>query len=454
VELSRQHDSGETTVNAKQVTKVARQLQSALGENQITELGRSTGFTKRLREVTPYRLGVALLCGMGCREVETIADLRRTFQTVTGRRVEYKPFHNQLAKASFPDFMRGIFEGLLEGLALRTLAPVPGNVLRRFDDIVIHDGSSLGLHEGLRRTFPGRFSNSCPAAVELHATMSVLDGQPLRVIVAADSQAERQFLPAPEELRNRLLLADRGYMDVGFCAALADAGASFIIRFARSANPFVVGGTRDGRRFPTRFLGRQLKACGPHLNRRDADLDVEFRREGQTVRLRLVLAWNPKARHHVLLATNLPRPDFNSDSVRRLYRLRWQVELLFKEWKSYANLKTFCTRKAPIAEGLIWAALAACLLKRFLAHAAQVTHGAAEVSTRIAAMALSSHLPRLLDALLFGRPLRVPLESALGFLADACKRAHPCRERVTGRLAAGLRLTYLNAGLATCVAKD
>ena len=37
----------------------------------------------------------------------------------------------------------------------------------------------------------------------------------------------------------------------------------------------------------------------------------------------------------ILLATNLPPERYSA--LMKAYRLRWQVELLFKEWKSYAN---------------------------------------------------------------------------------------------------------------------
>ena len=72
------------------------------------------------------------------------------------------------------------------------------------------------------------------------------------------------------------------------------------------------------------------------------------------------------------MATNLPSERYSVYDVAKAYRLRWQVELLFKEWKSYANLHAFDTQNPAIVEGLIWAAISAAALKRFLAHTAQV----------------------------------------------------------------------------------
>jgi hypothetical protein len=61
------------------------------------------------------------------------------------------------------------------------------------------------------------------------------------------------------------------------------------------------------------------------------------------------------------------------------------MELLFKEWKSYANLHAFDTANPAIVAGLIWAAIAAAALKRFLAYMTQLL-AEVSISTRKVAM--------------------------------------------------------------------
>ena len=86
----------------------------------------------------------------------------------------------------------------------------------RFKDIVIQDGSSFALKQTLRGTFPGRFTTIEPTAVEIHATYSGFADEVRAVQIAPDAEAERQFLPDPLTLQDRLLLADRGYPSVPY----------------------------------------------------------------------------------------------------------------------------------------------------------------------------------------------------------------------------------------------
>ncbi|MGL5990875.1 MAG: transposase, partial [Plesiomonas sp.] len=70
---------------------------------------------------------------------------------------------------------------------------------------------------------------------------------------------------------------------------------------------------------------------------------------------RLIRRWFAEEKRFCIWMTNLPRETWPAERVMRLYRCRWQVELLFKEWQSYNSLKGFVTGQQAIAEGLVWA---------------------------------------------------------------------------------------------------
>ncbi len=140
-----------------------------------------------------------------------------------------------------------------------------------------------------------------------------------------------------------------------------------------------------------------------------------------------------------MLHTNLCCTLFSAAEIGQLFRLRWQIELLFKEWKSHANLHRFDTSKAAIAEGLSWASLLAATLKRFITHAGEQLLGV-ELSTQRVAKAARHLLDNILKSLLRGaRPLPRVLGRAFAYMRDNTRRAHPTSDRETGRLAAGLR---------------
>jgi len=437
-------------MNRRQFTKFSRRLTQVLGEGTITRLGRTTGFTHRLREVTPHRMAIALLTSLSCYSTKTLADILRVFNALTDRSVRYKPFHNQLAKQAFPTFTWQLFDHLLQHLVLRVLAPVPGHALRCFDDILLQDGTAFAVVDALRDTFPGRFTKISPAAVELHATMSLFHDQAIRVHLAPDADGERQFLPAPGDLRRKLLLADRGYMDVAYCRRVHHAEGSFIVRFQTGINPVVVRALVGGRQRPS-WSGSTLDTLRGRLTGRSSDLLVRWKPDDPP--FRLLLLWNRRRKEHMALVTNLPSEAFTLASVRDLYRLRWQIELLFKEWKSYANLHAFQTANPSIVEGLIWASLAAALLKRFVAHVTALVVTDVEISTRNAAMAFRYKATDLFKAVLQAHRVAHRFRDLVRYLASNAQRAHPNRDRRKGRLATGLRPIGLSASGA-CLLKN
>jgi hypothetical protein len=423
-----------------QLSMVAEKFQWVFSEPLLNACGTEAKFCRRQRIITPFRLGLALTATCASQPVETLADFHRGFNALWGTTITYKAFYNQVAKPHFADFARTMAARLIGDMTLKVLGFAKGRAFAEFRHIVIQDGSSFAIHDGLREVFPGRFKVVKPAAVELHTTMDLLCDAPTTVVLTPDTTNEQAFLPEPASLHASLLLADRGYLALHYMRRVQDAGGFFIIRAKAGMNPQVVEAFReDGTRLRS-LRNKPLKAIHATLPKRQrVELVVEWQVEERPLRLRLLISWNRRTQEFCYLLTNLPATRYRLDMIYRAYKWRWQVELLFKEWKSYANLHAFDTENPAIVEGLIWTAIAAAALKRFLAHMTQLLT-AAPMSTRKVAMCAVHVLGGIIQALKTGDVVGLydALEVAITYLACHAQRAHPARDRQTGRSQLGL----------------
>ena len=353
---------------SRNATECASRMRKFLSEDVLNALGKATEFSQRMRKLTPARAVWTFVTGMASGTVNTLADFVRLFAELTGETIAYKPFHDRLSNPTFPDLLRTTFSSLMRQLALPILQG-KSRYLKRFSDIVAQDGSSFALNDALKETYPGRFTKVSPAAVEVHCTYSLYKAQAIAISVAADKDAERTYLPDPASLRGQLILFDRGYTCYEYGSAVKAAGGDFIGRAKdKNFNPTIV---KCFRGFPNRkgLVGKKLKDLV--LPEGNVDLLIEGKdTHGRSHQLRLVLFYVARKNVHIYLLTSLSSDEFPPSIVASLYRLRWQIELFFKECKSYTKLQKFMTKDPCIVEGLIWASLLAVLIRRFLLHSA------------------------------------------------------------------------------------
>ena len=343
-----------------QLSMVADKFQWVFSESLLNACGKDVKFCRRQRTITPFRLGLALTATCASQRVETLADFHRGFNALFDTTITYKAFYNQLAKPHFADFARTMTSRLIGDMTLKVLGFATGRPFGEFRRLILQDGSSFAIHDGLREVFPGRFKTVKPAAVELHTTMDLLCDAPITVVLTPDTTNEQAFLPEPVTLTGSLLLADRGYIDLHYLRRVQDEGGFCLIRAKAGMNPQILEAFReDGKRLRS-LRNKSLQTIHAKLPKRQrVELVVQWQVDGRPLSLRLIVSWNRRQKAFCYLLTNLPAPRYTLEMICRAYKWRWQVELLFKEWKSYANLHAFDTENPAIVEGLIWTAIAA-----------------------------------------------------------------------------------------------
>lgn len=345
------------------VTDSSSIIKKFLSNKTVTQIARETGYLERLRKCTPFKMLWTLVNGLSTPRTETIADLQRAFIIMEKDTIAYKAFYERLSQPFLPSFLKSTFEYLLQnccGKVMKSSSPY----LKMFKDIIIHDGTSFALHDELEPYFPGRFTQMSPAAVEVHCTYSLFNAQCNAVSIAPDKDPERIFLPDSSSLNRKLLLMDRGYLWLKRFREIEEHGGYFITRLNDIVNPVILHsfGTRlNGVRYgKTKF--KDIK-----LPKRTVDLWIRSKgADRKPYEMRLVCLYIKKKKKHVCFLTNLIPDQMPPEVVAETYRLRWQIELFFKELKSYTNLRKFRTQNPVIAEALIWGTMIAFLIRRFV----------------------------------------------------------------------------------------
>lgn len=293
--------------------------------------------------------------------------------------------------------------------------------LRVFRDVLIPDGCAFKLASILSGISPG---TGQPAELKLHAVYSLKAKTAIEVTPTAGSVHDSEgFWPERWEA-GALYLWDLGYQNNDRFVEASLAGALLLQRLKEKANPVVLAsygpaGYRRALRHEDGSPMRLNEACtfGYVHQQEVLDLDVQLTDSNErSVVVRVVCVPVNGEDHYYLL--NLPRSTFNPFEVAELYRVRWEVELLFRNWKGGVRMNHVHRLRHPTSLAVaVTASLLAALLSR-------------DISVGLEQLAEELHPGA---PLLPAEPLKTPSRS---FPPGATDRAHTRRSSSNATLAA------------------
>lgn len=214
-------------------------IKNTLSKAKLNAPGKESGFTIRERDMNAFHMVNTLISAMGDGNINTLADIQRLYNILTNSTLDYKPFHNQLKKAELEALMEEMAHRVLTHWVKQTLTLDEKENLP-FKSIKLHDGSSFAIHGGLKKLYPGRFSQTSPAAVECHVTMDLLNDSIDMFTVAPDTNSEPLYAPEAATLEGCLLMADAGYFALAYLDEFDEANGYFILRMGLKMNPKVL----------------------------------------------------------------------------------------------------------------------------------------------------------------------------------------------------------------------
>jgi hypothetical protein len=281
--------------------------------------------------------------------------------------------------------------GFLEDLFRRGVRVVVGSdrslapLLERFTAVTLLDSTVIELPDGQHDRFPGCGGShgSGQAALKLQTELDLRTGALAHVGVEpgrrTDAATERQQVRrGPGALR----ITDLGYFCLAVFAAVVGAGEHFLSRLQFGTGVRLPGGSAVDlmrwlagrperlvdraielglkRRLPCRLIAWRVP---PELaERRRHKLRVNFRRKWGREPTAERLAWCD----WTILVTSVPVERLSAAEAVVLYRARWQIELLFKRWKSQDRVAAL-TGATEVRQMVgVWARLLAAVVRHWL----------------------------------------------------------------------------------------
>jgi len=353
----------------------------------LQQLAAAEGVVQRQRKVEIVALFWVLILTVSCGGGRTLADLRRSYEKVTGCRLSRSAFYNRF-NARFTRFLKTLMERALEGMSHR--ARGAGPFFGQISEILCVDSTVVRLHDALARSFPACRTNHTQAAAKLHTVLNVRGEGPQSIKITSERVHDGPVLRAGRWVRGRLLLFDLGYFRYHLFATIAQQGGYFLTRLKEGANPTILALHRQHRGRAVEAEGHKLTEIKERLQRAvfDAEAEIRFRRRAyrgrrraSSLRVRIVGLRDDLRGGYHWYVTNLPPDLVAAEDLGKLYSARWSIELLFREMKSSYHLEAIPSRKRHIAEAFLYAAVLTVLASHALLRAVRQWANLAEHRT-------------------------------------------------------------------------
>jgi hypothetical protein len=366
------------------LSRLVGAVQALFGRSS-DEVAEETHVVLRRRKFTPNTLAATFVLGFlqnpHASDEELAQMAAAVGEPVTPQAIQQR-YHERMI-----DFLQKLFVKAVQ--AQVPSGQIPAALLNRFRDVQILDSTTISLPGDIAQRFAEQFvgcggHHGGKAALKLQVRLSLKTGclDAVRIEAGRDCDVKtplQQDVPPSGSLR----IADLGYFDTETFRRINQAGAYWLSPLMTGTHLYEAFGERvellDWLRRNARNLGtvidRQVEITAARMpcrliawrlpqevaDRRRRKLLEQSRRKGRTPSVRRLAQCD-----WAILITNVPAELLSIDEARVLYRARWQIELLFKRWKSQGLVDAMTDVSWIRCLVKLWSRLLAALLQQWL----------------------------------------------------------------------------------------
>lgn len=418
----------------KMLAKVGAALQQLLGP-VAEKVAETTGVIQRRREFSPMSLAMTFVLGYLWKPKASVGDLSKMAVQV-GAHVTPQAV-DQRRTPKLVAFLEQIFRESLKIRVASTNSLAP--LLERFTSVTIIDSTSITLPDSQKEEFKGCGGSysACQAAVKLQTELDLRSGALSHIEVeqgkSPDGATCRQHVSRGS---GSLRITDLGYFNVPVFAEMMAAKEHFLSRLQFGTGVLLSDGTPvellrwlEQQKDP--FIDRPIllglkdrlrcrliawRVPPEQAARRRQKLRADMKRKNGKEPSAERLAWCDWS----ILVTSVPPEMLSPTEITVLYRARWQIELLFKRWKSQGLVAALTGSTDVRTMVSIWSRLIACVVQHWLLVA--TTWGNARISLYRAGATIREFANRIAASLRKAKSFGEVMEDLIRTILKTCQR--------------------------------
>ena len=359
----------------KEIAQFTHEVSQFFNERLTEELARETYFVERESKLTGHLFLTVFTFGMSIFGTPSLSDLVGLLNLVVPELdLSRQGLHDRINEEAVAFFEKMLSWAITLELPQRVSQEMAA-LGPRFNRILIFDSTSFQLPEELATYFRGSGGGGSEAAVKILFGYDLKSYQFFYLIedgTAPDQLNSSGFLHQIQA--NDLEISDLGFFNIATFADLDQKGAFYLSRLRPDVKLYqqVNNGLEefDLLRF-VKNLQVELAEVEVYLKKGDrltkTRLIVEtVPNQVKAERLRKTNKINKKKGHQTkqrtkilagynLYITNAPAASIPREQIRALYGVRWQIELIFKSWKSNFALDEVTGKRPERIKCMIYA---------------------------------------------------------------------------------------------------
>jgi len=363
---------------------ISENFKKKFNRERLNELARKTGFVQR---VSSKLKGFEIIEAFSS---DTVTDPYISYEGLCSQIEGLNPAANMTPQAleqrvnspECVEYLKTVFEESINGKLLPADMPLP-KLLDSFENIYLEDSTTVTLHEKLADEFRGSGGSASKAAVKVDCIYELRNQRIAKITLKEGTNPDQNMAAAINDIMKPgdLRIADLGYFSV---PSLMDADANsafYLSRLLKSCHVYLQEDDQEPanlseylnrnfpdthvidlkvyigkqERFPVRLIAYRLPQEVVAQRRRKARKSAQ--KKGRTP-TRDYIGWLEFS----FFITNVPDDIWPPEIPGTIYRIRWQIELIFKNWKSLLNIHVLRGFKPERIKCLIYGKLIAAAI--------------------------------------------------------------------------------------------